>query len=141
MQTMQRHQDPVAAPIGSGYSTAQVAALTGLTYRQVDYYDRRGMFSPSTARSCGPGSRRVYSADDVDRGRLVAALRALGATFEVIARVLEQLPARADDWPSFLFIGVDGELAEYRPTGSAWWGVQTSRVRAGAHRVSSVSAA
>lgn len=123
------------------YSTAQVAELTGLTYRQVDYYDRRGMFSPSHAKSSGPGSRRVYSSEDVDRGRLVAALRILGAPFEVIARVLEQLPAHADDWQPFLFIGPTGELTKFRPPGAAWWGVQTSRVRAGAHRVSSASAA
>lgn len=131
---------PLAAP-PAGYSTAQVAELTGLTYRQIDYYDRRGMFSPSLAPARGNGTRRVYSADDVDRGRLVAALRALGATFEVIARVLEQLPARSADWPSFLFIGCDGELSELRPPGPAWWGVQTSRVRAGAHGVTSASAA
>lgn len=122
------------------YSTAQIAELTGLTYRQVDYYDRRGMFSPSHASARGNGTRRVYSAGDVDRGRLVAALRLLGAPFEVIARVLEQLPAHADDWPSFLFIGCDGELHEFRPPGPAWWGVQTSRVRAGAHRLSASAA-
>ncbi len=70
----------------AGYSSADVCALTGCTYRQLDYWTRSGLIRPSICEAAGYGTRRRWSRDDLGkvrrlrqagelvRGRLVAAL-------------------------------------------------------------------
>lgn len=107
--------------LGPLYSSAQAAELSGLSYRQVDYYARTGLLVPfRDAR--GSGTRRVYDADDLARLRLVAALKSLGAPSLAIASVLEQLPRNAEEWPVWLFVSPRGELGpNIYSTTAAWW--------------------
>jgi DNA-binding transcriptional MerR regulator len=60
------------------FSTAQTARLTGLSPRQLDYWDREGFARPSVARASGYGSARRYSFEDLVRLRVAAKLRAAG---------------------------------------------------------------
>lgn len=64
------------------FTTDTVARLTGLSIRQLHYWDRKGFFSPSFA---DPHRRRphsrVYSFDDVVGLRTVARLRREGVSF------------------------------------------------------------
>lgn len=48
-----------------GHSTREVADLAGISYRQLDYWCRIGMLTPSLRDANGSGSRRRYSDDDV----------------------------------------------------------------------------
>jgi DNA-binding transcriptional MerR regulator len=45
----------------------EAAELAGITYRQLDYWARRGWVAPSIDRGTGRAARRLYSADDVVR--------------------------------------------------------------------------
>ena len=54
------------------YSTAQLARAAGVSYRQVDYWTRIGLVTPSINEGIGHGSRRQWSADDLERVRRVA---------------------------------------------------------------------
>jgi DNA-binding transcriptional MerR regulator len=75
----------------ASYSTAQVARLTGLTPRQLDWWDRRGFLRPSVTAASGYGSRRRYSFTDVVKLRLASRLRAAGFGLPQVRRVVETL--------------------------------------------------
>jgi DNA-binding transcriptional MerR regulator len=60
------------------FSTAQTARLSGLSPRQLDYWDRQGFVRPSLVRASGYGSARRYSFEDLVRLRVAAKLRAAG---------------------------------------------------------------
>ncbi len=65
--------------------------MTGLTPRQLDWWDRRGFLSPSATRAAGYGSKRRYSFTDVVKLRLAARLRAAGFGLPQVRRVVETL--------------------------------------------------
>ena len=54
------------------YTSSEVCALAGVTYRQLDYWTRVGIVAPSISAAAGHGSRRAWSAADV------AAVAAVG---------------------------------------------------------------
>ncbi len=73
--------------------------MTGLSARQLDYWDREGFLRPSLEQAQGYGSARRYSFRDLVRLRIAGRLRAAGFGLEKIrecVRTLERLdPARA----------------------------------------------
>jgi DNA-binding transcriptional MerR regulator len=75
----------------ASFSTAEVARLTGLTPRQLDWWDRRGFLRPSVTAASGYGTRRRYSFTDVVKLRLAARLRAAGFGLPQVRRVVETL--------------------------------------------------
>ncbi len=71
----------------SKYTTGEVARLCGVTVRTVQYYDTRGILSPSELTE---GGRRLYSEDDVKRMKIVCFLRELGLSIEAIRQLLTE---------------------------------------------------
>jgi DNA-binding transcriptional MerR regulator len=57
----------------SAWSSAQVCQLVGCSYRQLDYWTRAGLVSP-TVPAEGSGSRRRWSSGDVERVRRLRAV-------------------------------------------------------------------
>lgn len=47
------------------YSTAQVAELAGVTYRQANYWVMLGLIEPSIENAVGSGSRRRWALADI----------------------------------------------------------------------------
>lgn len=66
------------------YSSLEVSRVSGLTYRQVDYYDRSGLLKPSVRERQGSGSQRRYSADDLRRAVMVKAMLDRGVSLQRI---------------------------------------------------------
>ena len=64
----------------SKYTTGEVAAICGVTVRTVQYYDTRGLLSPS---EISEGGRRLYSEDDLSRMRVICFLREVGLPIEI----------------------------------------------------------
>lgn len=86
--------------VPEGFSTAQVARLSGLTPRQIDHWDRQGFLKPSIQSAKGYGSARRYSFADVVRLRVAARLRAAGvglARLRRCAEALEKLGGESGD--------------------------------------------
>lgn len=52
---------------GHGISAVDAFQLAGITYRQLDYWARRGWVEPSIEAGTGRPGRRLYSPDDVIR--------------------------------------------------------------------------
>lgn len=48
-----------------GVSTSQAARLSGLSYRQIDYWLRTGIVTPSIAEARGSGTQRRWSEEDI----------------------------------------------------------------------------
>jgi DNA-binding transcriptional MerR regulator len=51
--------------IATGFSGPMVCRLTGVTYRQLDYWARTELVTPSITAARGSGSKREYSYSDV----------------------------------------------------------------------------
>lgn len=84
--------------VEAAFSTARAARLSGLSPRQLDYWDRRGLLTPSVAAAAGYGSSRRYSFADVVRLRVAARLRAAGFGLQSLRQAMQTLrrmdPAR-----------------------------------------------
>lgn len=63
--------DSVAVEPVEAFSSADVCALTGATYRQLDYWVRNNVIISSLAQATGSGTQRRYSASDVAQVRAV----------------------------------------------------------------------
>jgi hypothetical protein len=53
------------------YGSKDAAAIAGATYRQLDYWVRKGLVVPSIEEADGYGSRRRFSLMDIRRIRVV----------------------------------------------------------------------
>ena len=58
----------------SGFSGPMVCRLTGVTYRQLDYWARTGLVTPSITPASGSGSKREYSYGDVLEVKVIKSL-------------------------------------------------------------------
>jgi DNA-binding transcriptional MerR regulator len=72
-------------------TAAEVRALTGITYRQLDYWTRTGRVIASRHTSTGIGDQRLYSTDDVLRIAVLARLLHAGLSLAVAGRHLDTL--------------------------------------------------
>ncbi len=71
-----------------GFGSRAVAAITGLTRRQIDYWDRSNVIRPSLSTSSGKGTRRLYNFVDLVQFRVAAALRAQGISLQKIRKAI-----------------------------------------------------
>jgi hypothetical protein len=69
--------------IESGYRGPAVADLVGISYRQLDYWDRTGLVRPSYPAQ-GSGTSRLYTRDDVVRLAIVKGLLTHGVSLPMI---------------------------------------------------------
>ena len=58
----------------SGFSGPTVCRLTGVTYRQLDYWARTELVTPSITPATGSGSKRAYAYGDVLEVKVIKAL-------------------------------------------------------------------
>ena len=76
-----------------GYRGASAAAAAGITYRQLDYWDRTGLVIPSIQSATGSGSQRLYAFRDILVLKLVKRLLDTGVSLQQIRLAVEQLRA------------------------------------------------
>lgn len=71
----------------SKYTTGEIAKLTGVSVRTVQYYDDRGILIPS---ELSEGGRRLYTEDDLKRMRIICFLREAGLPINSISALLAE---------------------------------------------------
>ena len=76
-----------------GYRGASAAAAAGISYRQLDYWDRTGLVVPSIQTATGSGSQRLYAFRDILVLKLVKRLLDTGVSLQQIRLAVEQLRA------------------------------------------------
>jgi len=69
-----------------GFGSRTVGALTGLSLRQIDYWDRTHFIKPSLMGSSGKGTRRLYDFLDLVQFRVAASLRSQGISLQKIRK-------------------------------------------------------
>jgi DNA-binding transcriptional MerR regulator/predicted RNase H-like HicB family nuclease len=75
----------------TGYNADAVRRLTGITYRQLDYWDRTGLVRPSIRSAQGKGSRRVYSFQDLVEVGVVGKMLASGVKLPTVRKAVRFL--------------------------------------------------
>lgn len=74
-----------------GFTTKQVCSLTNLSARQVDYFDKTALITPSMQVAAGKGSSRLYSYRDLIALRMVSSLRQSGLPLQTIRKAVDFL--------------------------------------------------
>jgi DNA-binding transcriptional MerR regulator len=70
----------------SRFTSAQVVKLTGITPRQLQWWDERGIVVPQR-----DGRRRLYCLDDVTEVAVICALRRKGFPLQRVRRIMKFL--------------------------------------------------
>lgn len=85
----------------SGFSAGEAAALAGLKYATLAYWDRSGFLRPSvaTARGAGKGRGRIYSFRDLVALRTAHELRKQGISLQSIRAVVKYLQGHGMESP------------------------------------------
>jgi DNA-binding transcriptional MerR regulator/DNA-directed RNA polymerase subunit RPC12/RpoP len=69
----------------SKYTTGEIAKLCGVSVRTVQYYDTRGILTPS---ELSEGGRRLYSEEDLQRLKIICFLREMDLPIKSIGELL-----------------------------------------------------
>jgi len=112
---------------GEGFSTPQVCALAGVSYRQVDYWARTGLLVPSLQVAQGSGRHRRYSYRDVLALKVIrrlldadVSLRRIRAAVEFLRRELDEDLVSATlvlNGSRSVLVHREGELLDIVPQG------------------------
>ncbi|MCL5772206.1 MAG: MerR family transcriptional regulator [Actinobacteria bacterium] len=78
------------------YKSQDVCKLTGLTYKQLDYYDRTKFLTPSINKALGYGSKRMYSFNDLLKLKVVKNLLDAGISLHKIRKTKKYLEMTGD---------------------------------------------
>jgi DNA-binding transcriptional MerR regulator len=66
--------------LAAGYSGPAVCRITGVTYRQLDYWARTTLVTPSIEAARGSGSKRRYSYSDLVEVKVIKSLLDAGVS-------------------------------------------------------------
>lgn len=75
----------------SGFSGPMVCRLTGVTYRQLDYWARTELVTPSITPARGSGTKRAYSYSDVLEVKVIKSLLNSGLSLTRARQAVECL--------------------------------------------------
>jgi DNA-binding transcriptional MerR regulator len=92
-----------------GFGVAAVLRLTGVSYRNLDYWASTGLVRSSIRSAAGKGTRRVYAFEDLVALRLVKQLRNAGIPLQAIRRAVRYLQAHVDRPLSGIALVADGK--------------------------------
>jgi len=75
----------------TGFSADAARRIAGISYRQLDYWDKTVLVRPSVQHARGKGSRRVYAFEDLVELRVVARLLAAGISLPAVRNAVRYL--------------------------------------------------
>ncbi len=91
-----------------GFRGPQAARIVGISYRQLDYWARTGLVTPSLASARGTGTRRLYSFQDLLVLRLIKRLLDTGVGLRRIREAVEFLREKGEENLAALTLVSDG---------------------------------
>ncbi|WP_448261500.1 MerR family transcriptional regulator [Corynebacterium kalidii] len=91
-----------------GYRGTTVCQITGITYRQLDYWTRTNLVTASIASAAGSGSQRLYSFRDLLLIKMIKALIDAGISLQNVRKAVDHLAARGTEDLSGLTLMSDG---------------------------------
>lgn len=101
-----------------GFRAPTVCRLAQISYRQLDYWDRTSIVSPSIASARGSGSQRLYAYADVLLLMVVKQLLNAGMGMSTIRNAIEALRplVDAEDYGALVLIADHGWKVEVAVT-------------------------
>ena len=122
----------------TGYRGPIACKAAGITYRQLDYWDRTGLVSPTVQNASGSGSQRLYSFKDILVLKVVKRLLDTGVSLQQIRVAIAQLKDRGvedlagitlmSDGASGYECTSDDEVIDLVKGGQAVFGIAVGRV-------------
>lgn len=76
-----------------GFRVPEVTKIVGITYRQLDYWARTDLVTPSIRDATGSGSQRLYSFQDLVTLRVIKNLLDTGVSLQRVRKAVEHLQA------------------------------------------------
>jgi DNA-binding transcriptional MerR regulator len=74
-----------------GYRVPDVCKVVGITYRQLDYWARTGLVTPSVRDAQGSGTQRLYSFHDLVTLRVIKNLLDTGISLQRVRKAVDHL--------------------------------------------------
>jgi DNA-binding transcriptional MerR regulator len=74
-----------------GYRVPEVCKAVGISYRQLDYWARTALVTPSIQEAGGSGTQRLYSFQDMLQLRIIKKLLDAGVSLQQIRKAIEYL--------------------------------------------------
>lgn len=82
-----------------GYRGPQACKIVDITYRQLDYWTRTGLVSPTVQPAKGSGTQRLYSFNDLLQLKVIKSLTDAGASLQKVRQAIDYVRDNlADDW-------------------------------------------
>ena len=91
-----------------GYRAPDVAKIVGISYRQLDYWARTGLVTPSIRDAGGSGTQREYSFQDIVILKAIKNLLDTGVNLQRIRKAIGYLRDHLKKPPSGLTLMSDG---------------------------------
>ncbi len=74
-----------------GYRVPDVCRIVGISYRQLDYWARTELVTPSVRDAHGSGTQRLYSFQDLVSLRVIKSLLDTGVSLQRVRKAVEYL--------------------------------------------------
>jgi DNA-binding transcriptional MerR regulator len=126
-------------PTSNGYRVPEVCKVVGITYRQLDYWARTELVTPSIREAGGSGTQRLYSFQDLVLLRLIKSLLDTGVSLHQIRIAIEYLRENEDNELTGITLMSDGrriyacsspgEVMDVLQRGQGVFGIALDRVR------------
>ncbi len=81
----------------AGFRGPQVCKIVGISYRQLDYWARTRLVSPSVQPAQGSGSQRLYAFEDLVNLKLIKNLLDAGISLQKVREAIEYLGESGED--------------------------------------------
>ncbi len=98
-----------------GYRVPEVCKVVGITYRQLDYWARTELVTPSVREAGGSGTQRLYSFQDLVQLRIIKQLLETGISLQHVRTAIEYLRTLDRPVQSMTLIS-DGRRVESEPS-------------------------
>jgi DNA-binding transcriptional MerR regulator len=91
-----------------GYRVPEVCKIAGISYRQLDYWARTGLVTPSVRDAGGSGTQRLYSFRDLLMLKIIKRFLDTGVSLQRIRKAVEYLREHLGDEPTGVTLMSDG---------------------------------
>jgi DNA-binding transcriptional MerR regulator len=99
-----------------GYRGPQACKIVNITYRQLDYWTRTRLVTPSIQQAQGSGTQRLYSFNDLLQLKVIKSLTDAGASLQKVRQAIDYVRDNLqDEW----WGGGGGGAARRPPRGAA----------------------
>jgi DNA-binding transcriptional MerR regulator len=91
-----------------GYRGPTVCKIVDITYRQLDYWARTELVTPSVQQARGSGTQRLYSFDDLVELRVIKRLLDTGVSLQRVREAIGELRSRGQSAADLILVS-DGK--------------------------------